>query len=50
MGDRGVPLPHVLGHEILGEVVRGGPDADPVPTGATKLIPSVDRLRGMFGL
>ena len=37
MGERGVPLPHVLGHEILGEVVRGGPDADPVPTGATKL-------------
>lgn len=38
MGDRGVPLPHVLGHEILGEVVKGGPDAGPVPTGETKLI------------
>lgn len=38
MGDRGVPLPHVLGHEVLGVVEKAGPDAKDVPVGKTRLI------------
>lgn len=38
MGDRGVSLPLTLGHEIVGEVVRTGPDADAALVGRRCLV------------
>lgn len=38
MEDRGMKLPHTLGHEILGEVVAAGPDAPDAPIGKTMLV------------
>ena len=40
MADRGMRLPVAMGHEILGEVVALGPDADPAaaPVGKTMLV------------
>ncbi len=40
MADRGIKLPVAMGHEILGEVVALGPDADPAaaPVGKTMLV------------
>jgi len=40
MGDRGMKLPMAMGHEILGEIVAVGPDADPeaAPVGKTMLV------------
>lgn len=39
MADRGISLPMVLGHEVLGEVVSAGPDAkDAPPSGSTRLV------------
>lgn len=38
MADRGMKLPHTLGHEILGEVVAAGPDAKDAPIGKTMLV------------
>jgi D-arabinose 1-dehydrogenase-like Zn-dependent alcohol dehydrogenase len=38
LGDRGVDLPRTLGHEILGEVVSGGPDAGELDVGARVLV------------
>ncbi|MGM0586103.1 MAG: alcohol dehydrogenase [Pseudomonadota bacterium] len=38
MSDRGMKLPHTLGHEILGEVVAAGPDAKDAPIGKTMLV------------
>ncbi|EXJ84879.1 hypothetical protein A1O3_05554 [Capronia epimyces CBS 606.96] len=36
--DRGIQLPVALGHEILGEVVEVGPDAESVPIGSRQII------------
>ncbi|MEZ5738080.1 MAG: alcohol dehydrogenase catalytic domain-containing protein [Burkholderiaceae bacterium] len=40
MAERGMKLPVAMGHEILGEVVALGPDADPAaaPIGKTMLV------------
>jgi len=38
MLDRGVTLPAVLGHEIVGKVVAIGPDAEGVETGAIRIL------------
>jgi len=38
LGDRGISLPHTMGHEVLGVVERAGPDAEGVPTGAPALV------------
>ncbi len=38
MEDRGMKLPHTLGHEILGEVVAAGPDVVDPPIGKTMLV------------
>ena len=38
MSDRGMVLPMALGHEILGEVVGVGPEADPALVGQTMLV------------
>lgn len=38
MEDRGMKLPHTLGHEILGEVIAAGPDAQDAPIGETMLV------------
>ncbi len=38
MEDRGMKLPHTLGHEILGEVVAAGPDVEDAPIGKTMLV------------
>jgi D-arabinose 1-dehydrogenase-like Zn-dependent alcohol dehydrogenase len=38
MGDRGMKLPQALGHEILGEVVAAGPDAENAQIGETMLV------------
>ncbi|KAL4808368.1 chaperonin 10-like protein [Aspergillus unguis] len=36
--DRGIELPVALGHEILGEVARVGPDAGSVPVGSSQIV------------
>jgi len=40
MADRGMKLPMAMGHEILGEIIALGPDADPeeAPIGETRLV------------
>jgi alcohol dehydrogenase, propanol-preferring len=38
MGERGISLPLVPGHEVLGEVEAVGPEAGEVPIGATRLV------------
>ena len=38
MEDRGMKLPHTLGHEILGEVVAAGPEVEDAPIGKTMLV------------
>lgn len=38
MQDRGMDLPMTMGHEVLGEVIKAGPDATDVPLGETRLI------------
>ena len=38
MEDRGMKLPHTLGHEILGEVIAAGPDVENPPIGQTMLV------------
>ena len=38
MADRGVGLPIVLGHEIVGEVIAAGPDAGPVEIGSVRVV------------
>ncbi|MEM7423531.1 MAG: alcohol dehydrogenase catalytic domain-containing protein, partial [Pseudomonadota bacterium] len=38
MAARGMKLPQALGHEILGEVVAAGPDAEDAPIGRTMLV------------
>ncbi len=38
MGARGMHLPQALGHEILGEVVAAGPEAEDAPIGQTMLV------------
>lgn len=38
LADRGVNLPRTLGHEIVGEVVACGPEAEGVSTGEVRLI------------
>jgi D-arabinose 1-dehydrogenase-like Zn-dependent alcohol dehydrogenase len=38
LGERGVHLPRTMGHEILGEVVKGGPEAGDVTIGARALV------------
>ncbi|MBL6600546.1 MAG: alcohol dehydrogenase catalytic domain-containing protein [Alphaproteobacteria bacterium] len=38
LGDRGIKLPHTMGHEVLGTVVKAGPDAGEVPIGAARLL------------
>ncbi len=37
MGDRGIRLPVIMGHEICGTVVSAGPEAEGVTTGVRKL-------------
>ena len=36
--DRGMALPMTLGHEVLGEVVAAGPEAEDAPIGKTMLV------------
>ena len=36
--DRGVELPIVMGHEILGNIVKAGPDAEPQGIGVWRAI------------
>jgi D-arabinose 1-dehydrogenase-like Zn-dependent alcohol dehydrogenase len=38
MAERGMKLPQALGHEILGEVVAAGPEAEDAPIGQTMLV------------
>lgn len=38
LGDRGISLPHTMGHEVLGTVVKAGPDATNAPIGADRLV------------
>jgi len=38
MEDRGMVLPLALGHEILGEVIAAGPEAEEAPIGETMLV------------
>jgi len=38
MEDRGMKLPMALGHEMLGEVLAAGPDAEDAPIGETRLV------------
>jgi len=38
LGERGVDLPRTLGHEILGQIVSGGPDAGDLDVGARVLV------------
>lgn len=38
LADRGVNLPVTMGHEVLGEIVKGGPDAGELPVGSTRLL------------
>jgi alcohol dehydrogenase, propanol-preferring len=38
MEDRGMKLPHTLGHETVGEIVALGPDASGVKTGGSYLV------------
>jgi D-arabinose 1-dehydrogenase-like Zn-dependent alcohol dehydrogenase len=38
MEDRGMKLPLALGHEILGEVIAAGPEAEDAPIGETRLV------------
>jgi len=38
MEDRGMKLPMAMGHEILGEVIAAGPEAEDVPIGQTMLV------------
>ena len=38
MEDRGMRLPMALGHEILGEVIAAGPEAEDAPIGQTMLV------------
>jgi D-arabinose 1-dehydrogenase-like Zn-dependent alcohol dehydrogenase len=38
MEDRGMTLPLALGHEILGEVIAAGPEAEDAPIGQTMLV------------
>jgi len=38
LGERGVNLPRTMGHEILGEVVKGGPEAGDLVIGSRALI------------
>ncbi|MGI9387925.1 MAG: alcohol dehydrogenase [Methyloligellaceae bacterium] len=38
MTDRGMELPTTLGHEVLGEVIAAGPDAEEAPIGKTMLV------------
>lgn len=36
--DRGVTLPRAMGHEILGNIVKAGPDAGSQPIGARRAV------------
>jgi D-arabinose 1-dehydrogenase-like Zn-dependent alcohol dehydrogenase len=38
LGDRGINLPHTMGHEVLGTVVKAGTDAAEAPIGASRLV------------
>jgi D-arabinose 1-dehydrogenase-like Zn-dependent alcohol dehydrogenase len=38
LGDRGIKLPHTMCHEVLGTLVKAGPDAGDVPVGASRLV------------
>ena len=38
MADRGMKLPMAMGHEILGEVIAAGPEAEDAPIGQTMLV------------
>jgi D-arabinose 1-dehydrogenase-like Zn-dependent alcohol dehydrogenase len=38
MEDRGMKLPMAMGHEILGEVIAAGPEAEDAPIGKTMLV------------
>jgi len=38
LGDRGINLPHTMGHEVMGTVVKAGPDAGDVAVGAARLV------------
>jgi D-arabinose 1-dehydrogenase-like Zn-dependent alcohol dehydrogenase len=38
MADRGMKLPMAMGHEILGEVIAAGPEAEDAPIGRTMLV------------
>jgi alcohol dehydrogenase/propanol-preferring alcohol dehydrogenase len=38
LADRGVTLPLAMGHEIVGRVLKAGPDAGDVPVGATRIV------------
>jgi len=38
LGDRGIKLPHTMGHEVLGTVTKAGPDAGDAPIGAARLV------------
>jgi len=38
LGERGLSLPRTMGHEIYGEVVKGGPDAGDISIGSRALI------------
>ena len=38
LGDRGVKLPHTIGHEVLGNLVKAGPNAGDVPVGTSRLV------------
>ncbi len=40
----GLPLPHTLGHEVAGEVIAVGPDADPALIGQHRGALLLDRL------
>ena len=49
LGDRGVSLPRTMGHEIVGEIVRAGPDAGDFESDL-QVDPSLARLWGMYDL
>ncbi|MGB1006023.1 MAG: alcohol dehydrogenase catalytic domain-containing protein, partial [Thalassobaculaceae bacterium] len=38
LADRGLSPPITMGHEIFGEIVKGGPDAGDLPIGAPRLV------------
>ena len=45
LGDRGIKLPHTMGHEVLGKVAKAGGQASETPVGAVRLVhPWIGRM------